>query len=86
MHGVLFDRPDVIGTARGTFASGLADRVDLVAGDFFESVPSGDALVVKSCLHNFADDQATAMLRVIRRAMPDRATLLVAETMIPAGN
>ena len=86
VHGVLFDRPDVIGTARGTFAPGLADRVDLVAGDFFESVPSGDALVVKSCLHNFADDQATAMLRVIRRAMSDRATLLVAETMIPAGN
>ena len=49
-------------------------------------VPSGDALVVKSCLHNFADDQATAMLRVIRRAMSDRDTLLVAETMIPAGN
>jgi hypothetical protein len=72
--------------ARDTFAPGLADRVDLVAGDFFESVPSGDALVVKSCLHNFADDQATAMLRVIRRAMSDRATLLVAETMIPAGN
>jgi hypothetical protein len=26
------------------------------------------------------------MLRVIRRAMSDRDTLLVAETMIPAGN
>lgn len=44
VHGVLFDRPGVIGTARDTFGPGLAGRVDLVAGDFFESVPPGDAL------------------------------------------
>jgi hypothetical protein len=86
VHGVLFDRPDVIDKAGDTFTSGLADRVDLVGGDFFESVPPGDALLIKSCLHNFGDDQATAILRVMRRAMSSQATLLVAETVIPAGN
>lgn len=80
VHGVLFDRPEVVEQAA------LAGNVELVGGDFFESVPSGDAYVVKSCLHNFPDDQAIAILRVIRHAMPDHGTLLVAETIIPAGS
>jgi SAM-dependent methyltransferase len=86
VHGILFDRPDVVEKASETFErTGLTDRVDLVSGDFFESVPSGDALLIKSCLHNFPDDRATQILRVLRRAMSDQATLLVAETVIPAG-
>jgi SAM-dependent methyltransferase len=77
---VLFDRPDVVAAFTGD------DRVERVAGDFFESVPRGDALVVKSCLHNFADEQAVALLRVLRRAVPDDGVLLVAETVVPAGD
>lgn len=86
VRGVLFDRPDVVAGAAGTFAeAGLSDRVDLVGGDFFASVPGGDAMLVKSCLHNFDDEQAVAILRVLRRGMADTATLLVAETVVPAG-
>ena len=66
--------------------AGLSDRVDLAGEDFFRSVPPGDALLIKSCLHNFADDQATAILRVLRQAMSDDGTLLVAETVVPGGN
>jgi hypothetical protein len=87
VRGILFDQPDVVEKASETFErTGLTDRVELVGGDFFESVPSGDALLIKSCLHNFPDEKATQILRVMRRAMSDQATLLVAETVIPAGN
>jgi hypothetical protein len=87
VRGILFDQPDVVEKASETFErTGLTDRVELVSGDFFESVPSGDALLIKSCLHNFPDEKATQILRVMRRAMSDQATLLVAETVIPAGN
>lgn len=87
VRGVLFDQADVIEQARtaGTFAD-LSDRVELVAGDFFTSVPSGDALLVKSCLHNFADAQVIEILQVMRRSMAADATLLVAETIVPVGN
>ena len=40
--GVLFDLPEVIDGAREALAaSGQADRVELVGGDFFERVPAG---------------------------------------------
>jgi hypothetical protein len=87
VRGVLFDLPEVVEQARPVFdKAGLSDRVDLVGGDFFRSVPPGDALLIKSCLHNFADDRATAILRVLRQAMPADGTLLVAETVVPTGN
>jgi hypothetical protein len=87
VRGVLFDRPEIVEQAGPAFdKAGLSDRVDLVGGDFFRSVPPGDALLIKSCLHNFADDQATAILRVMRQAMPADGTLLVAETLVPSGN
>jgi hypothetical protein len=42
LEGVLFDDPAVLEGARSLFdAWGLADRVRLVAGDFFSSVPGG---------------------------------------------
>ena len=50
VRGVLFDRPEVIEQARATFDKAeLTGRVDLVGGDFFESVPHGDALLICSC-------------------------------------
>lgn len=51
MRGVLFDLPHVITSAPQTLASyGVEDRADCVAGDFFESVPSGgDATSPASC-------------------------------------
>lgn len=83
VRGVLFDTPEVVERARATF-TGLADRAELVAGDFFVSVPAAGAYVVKSCLHNFTDDRAVDLLRAIHRAMPAGARLLVAETVVPA--
>ena len=49
-------------------------------------MPGGDALLIKSCLHDFGDEQAIQILRAIRRAMQSHATLLVAETVVPTGN
>src|SRR4029450_7196706 len=42
MRGVLFDLPHVVATAgKRIHAAGLAPRCDVVAGDVFESVPTG---------------------------------------------
>jgi hypothetical protein len=88
MRGVLLELDSVLPEAGKAFeASGLGDRVELVAGDFFAEVPVGDAYLIKSCLHNFGDEQAIELLRVIRRASGDSgAPVLIVETMIPAGN
>jgi O-methyltransferase domain/Dimerisation domain len=83
--GVLVDLEPVIPSARRTFeAQGLSHRCELVAGDFFEAVPGGgDAYILKWILHDWDDEQAIRVLRNCRRAMGEKARLLVIETVIP---
>jgi len=84
MRGVLFELESVLPEATTFLAgAGMTDRVEFVAGDFFAAVPDGDAYLIKSCLHNFSDEQVIEILRVLGRA---GAPVLIVETMIPAGN
>ncbi|CAM6086953.1 unnamed protein product [Calypogeia fissa] len=50
IHGINFDLPFVIATAPAV------NGVKHVAGSFFESVPSGDAMFRKWIIHNYADE------------------------------
>jgi hypothetical protein len=65
VRGVLFDLPTTIEGAKPAIAAaGLAGRCDLVAGDFFAAVPSGgDAYVLSAVIHDWADEQAVAILQ-----------------------
>jgi hypothetical protein len=79
MQGVLFDLPYVI-EARGDTAGEAGSRLRAVAGNFFESVPEGgDAYTLRAVIHDWADEEAVAILRTCRRAMADDAALLVIE-------
>jgi hypothetical protein len=86
--GVLFDLPHVVVDAKiFVTEAGLGDRIELVAGSFLESLPTGgDAYVLKSVLHNWPDDSAQRILRVCREAMGASGALLVVERLIPGPN
>jgi O-methyltransferase domain len=74
MQGILFDLPHVIA------AADEAPRRRRVAGSFFDDVPEGgDAYVLRSVLHDWADDAAAAILTSCRRAMGEDAVVLVVE-------
>jgi hypothetical protein len=81
LRGVVFDLPE---TVRDEAA--LGDRIEFVAGDFFERVPAGDVYILSTILHDWDDERATAILRTIRAAAPDEARLLVLDTVVPPGN
>jgi orsellinic acid C2-O-methyltransferase len=83
--GVLFDVPQVIEQGRQRLASAaLTHRCACVAGDFFEAVPSGaEAYVLKSVIQNWNDERSTVILDNCRRAMPERAKLLLVERILP---
>jgi hypothetical protein len=87
-RGVLFERPGVLALAKEVFAErGLSSRIELLEGDFFDFVPAtADAYVIKSCLHNFRDDRALELLRVVRRATTTTTPLLVVDAVVPPGN
>jgi hypothetical protein len=81
LRGVLFDLPHVVAGADHVLAAaGVADRCEIVAGSFFEQVPSGgDAYVLKSILHDWDDTVSTRLLQQIHMASQPGAALLIVE-------
>jgi hypothetical protein len=88
MHGMLCDLPGVIERATPLVAQeNLADRLQLIPTNFFESVPPGaDAYLLRHIIHDWTDEQAAQILRNIRRAIGKDGRLLVIEGIIPPGN
>jgi hypothetical protein len=87
-RGILFDLPQVVeGAEPFLAAAGVADRCTLVGGDFFGEIPSGaDAYLLAQILHDWDDEHSVAILRQVRRAMPDHGKLLVVELTLPEGD
>jgi hypothetical protein len=87
-RGVLGDQPHVIAGAPDVLDGiGVRDRCEVVAVDFFDSVPDGgDAYVLKSIIHDWEDPEAVAILRSVRRAMAPGSVVLLVERLIGAPN
>ncbi len=88
MKGILFDLPHVVERARERIeAAGVGDRCELIAGDFFESVPEGaDAYFLRHIIHDWDDERSLTILRNCHAAMAPAGRLLVVESVIPEGN
>jgi len=85
LRGVVFDLPHAIEGARTYLTSkGLAERCDLMTGDFFEQVPGGaDAYLLKNIVHDWNDEQSGRILRNCCDAMPRNGRLLLIERIMP---
>jgi O-methyltransferase domain/Dimerisation domain len=70
-HGTLLDREHVIPIARRNLAATVGlDRVDLVPGDMFESVPSGgDVYLLCRVLAGWSDEAVVGVFENCRRAL-----------------
>ena len=84
-RGVLLDRSHAMDDARGHLeAARVIDRCEMIAGDFFASVPAGgDAYLLKSVIHDWGDEQCAVILRNCRTAMGGRGKLLIVEQIMP---
>ena len=81
LRGIVFDLPETV-RDESTFP----DRCEFVAGDFFVSVPAGDAYVLSGILHDWDDERSVAILKHCRRAMGAEGKLLVVEAVLPPGD
>ena len=88
MKGVLFDLPHVTAGARQRIErEGLTELCEVVAGDFFDSLPSGgDAYILKWIIHDWDDERSVTLLKNCHRAMAKNGKLLVVEAIIPLDN
>ncbi len=85
LTGVVFDQPHSAARARERIAAaGLAGRCEAVAGSFFDGVPGGaDAYLIQNVIVDWNDEQAAAILRSCRAAMPPHGQLLIVEEVYP---
>ncbi|MFF1720367.1 methyltransferase [Streptomyces sviceus] len=89
-RGILFDQPGVVSAAREHLAvTGVADRVEVVPGDFFHPLPTGcDLYLLKQVLHDWDAEHAVRILRNVRTALGDNeeGRLLVLDHVLAPPN
>jgi hypothetical protein len=85
MEGTIFDRPHAVeGAKRFLVNAGVAERCEVLVGDFFESVPAGgDAYLLKSIIHDWDDERSLAILRNCRQAISEDGKVLLIERVMP---
>jgi predicted O-methyltransferase YrrM len=83
LTGVLYDLPEVIADAPAYLAeAGVAGRVEVVGGSFFDGVPVGhDYYVLKNVLHDWADNECGVILGHVAKAIKPSGRLLLAEML-----
>ncbi len=88
LHGILFDRPDVVAWAQPVLeAAGVAERCAVVGGSFFETIPEGgDAYLLKYILHDWDDAASLAILAACRRVFRPEGRLLIMERIVGGPN
>ncbi|WP_207477878.1 methyltransferase [Arenibaculum pallidiluteum] len=87
LSGVLLETAAVAADARAALAeSGVGDRIQVVAGDFFAGVPQGsDAILLSRVLHNWGDEQCQRILANCRAALPAGGRVLIVEFIVADG-
>jgi hypothetical protein len=86
-RGIVFDLPAVTPAADASIArDGLADRIETVAGDFLQKVPTADIYLLGFILHDWDDDTCGRILQSIRAAAQPGARLLIIEGVVPPGD
>ncbi|RWW14074.1 hypothetical protein GW17_00022187 [Ensete ventricosum] len=78
IKGVNYDLPHVISEAPPY------PGVEHVSGDMFESVPSGNAIVLKWILRDWNDEQCARRLKSCWKGLPEGGKLRVVEYILPS--
>jgi hypothetical protein len=88
LRGILFDLSHVVKGAPALLQQrGVADRVRIECGSFFEGVPSGaDAYILSHIIHDWNSEQCQIILGHCRKAMAADARLLLVEMVLPEGD
>jgi acetylserotonin N-methyltransferase len=84
LRAVVFDLPAAVPLAREIIgASPVADRVEIVAGDFFaDPLPEADLYALGRILHDWTEAKIMKLLDTIAACLPAGGALLIAEKLL----
>lgn len=85
LRGTVYELAHLAGSARACLAErGVADRCEVVTGDFFESVPAGaDIYLLSNIVHNWNDAEARKILTNVREALGDGGKVICLDMVLP---
>ena len=86
--GILYDLPEGLINAESMLKKyGVNDRVQVIHGSFFDSIPSGaDIYLLKNIIHNWNTEDSTKILKNIRKVMPPHGRILIFEMILDERN
>lgn len=84
LRAVVFDLPEAVPLAQEIVeASPVADRIEVVAGDFFsDPLPEGDIYALGRIVHDWSEEKILKLLRRIRESLPVNGAVLIAEKLL----
>jgi len=84
IEGVVFDLPHVVADAKQMFDELLlGNRISILAGSFFDTIPQGcDVYLLKNIIHAFDDTTCHKILGNIRKVIPQNGIVLLVEIVI----
>ncbi|KAJ1693296.1 hypothetical protein LUZ63_009994 [Rhynchospora breviuscula] len=77
IKGINFDLPHVIADAPSY------PRVEHVDGDMFQSIPSGDAILMKFIMHDWSDKHCQKILKNCYKALPESGKAIILDCILP---
>jgi ubiquinone/menaquinone biosynthesis C-methylase UbiE len=90
MQAVVMDVPELIPVAQERFPvndRAIADRLEYVGGDMFDSVPPANVYIMKHIIHDWEDEKCLRLLENCRRSMlGDGRVICVDSVLPPMGN
>ena len=84
LQAVVFDLPEVLPLAREVVAaSGLVERIEIQAGDFFrDPLPEGDLFALGRIVHDWSEAKIDALLTRIFAHLPPGGAILIVEKLL----
>jgi acetylserotonin O-methyltransferase len=84
LRAAVFDLPAAVPLAKEIVeASPVADRIDILAGDFFaDELPEADLFALGRILHDWSEDKVVALLKRVFNRLPSGGALLIAEKLL----
>ena len=91
LKGILFDLPDTVKRAQTYIeTSGLSNRIDIVAGDFFSKFPkelsSCDVFYLKAIFHDWGDDACVTIIQNIKEIAQPGAKIVGHDIVLGIGD
>lgn len=75
-NGILYDLPSAV---EDNVMNELSNRVKIIGGNFFDTVPEADCIILKAVIHNWSDENSLKILSNCRKALKPVGKLLLVE-------